>query len=56
MQLRKQNAFFFLDFMIEYEHKKHINQIKKEGNNTSNNAKFCEELECIVDEMFEGKK
>ena len=32
MQLRKQNAFFFLDFMIEYEHKKHINQIKKEGN------------------------
>ena len=31
-------------------------EIKKEGNNTSNNAKFCEELENIVDEMFEGKK
>ena len=31
-------------------------EIKKEGKNTSNNAKFCEELECIVDEMFEGKK
>ena len=27
-------------------------EIKKEGNNTSNNAKFCEELETIVDEMF----
>lgn len=31
-------------------------EIKKEGKNTSNNAKFCEELESIVDEMFEGKK
>ena len=31
-------------------------KIKKEGNNTSNNAKFCEELDSIVDEMFEGKK
>lgn len=29
--------------------------IKKEGKNTSNNAKFCEELDSIVDEMFEGK-
>ena len=31
-------------------------EIKKEGKNTSNNAKFCEELEKLVDEMFEGKK
>ena len=31
-------------------------EIKKEGKNTSNNAKFCEELESIVDEMFEEKK
>ena len=31
-------------------------EIKKEGKNTSNNAKFCEELDSIVDEMFEGKK
>ena len=31
-------------------------EIKKEGKNTSNNAKLCEELESIVDEMFEGKK
>lgn len=30
--------------------------IKKEGKNTSNNEKFCEELEGIVDEIFEGKK
>lgn len=27
-------------------------KIKKEGKNTSNNAKFCQELESIVDEMF----
>ena len=31
-------------------------EIKKEGKNTSNNEKFCEELEGIVDEIFEGKK
>ena len=31
-------------------------EIKKEGKNTSNNAKFCEELDSIVDEMFEGKR
>ena len=31
-------------------------EIKREGKNTSNNAKFCEELDSIVDEMFEGKK
>lgn len=31
-------------------------EIKKEGNNTSNNAKFCEELDSIVDEIFEGKR
>ena len=31
-------------------------EIKKEGKNTSNNEKFCEELDSIVDEMFEGKK
>ena len=31
-------------------------EIKKEGKNTSNNAKFCEELESIVGQMFEGKK
>ena len=31
-------------------------EIKKEGKNTSNNARFCEELECIVDEMFEGNR
>ena len=30
-------------------------EIKKEGKNTSNNEKFCEELDSIVDEMFEGK-
>lgn len=30
--------------------------IKKEGKNTRNNAKFCEQLESIVDEMFEEKK
>lgn len=30
--------------------------MKREGNNTSNNKKFCQELESIVDEMFEGKK
>ena len=29
--------------------------IKREGKNASNNAKFCEELERIVDEMFEGR-
>lgn len=32
------------------------NDIKKEGKNTSNNAKFCEELEKLVNEMFEGKR
>lgn len=31
-------------------------EIKKEEKNISNNAKFCEELEKIVNEMFEGKK
>ena len=31
-------------------------EIKKEGKNTSNNAKFCEELKSIVDEMFEERK
>ena len=31
-------------------------EIKKEGNNTSNNAKFCEELDSIVDAIFEGKR
>lgn len=31
-------------------------EMKKEGKNTSNNEKFCEELEGIVDEIFEGKK
>lgn len=31
-------------------------EIKQEGKNISNNAKFCEELENIVDEMFGGKK
>lgn len=31
-------------------------EIKKEGKNISNNAKFCEEPESIVAEMFEGKK
>lgn len=31
-------------------------EIKKGGKNTSNNAKFCEELESIVDEMFEWNK
>lgn len=30
-------------------------EIKKEGKNTSNNEKFCEELEGIVDEIFEGR-
>ena len=27
-------------------------KLKREGKNTSNNAKFCRELESIVDEMF----
>lgn len=27
-------------------------EIKKDGKNTSNNTKFCKELESIVDEMF----
>lgn len=31
-------------------------EMKKKGKNTSNNAKFCEEFERIVDEMFKGKK
>lgn len=31
-------------------------EMKKEGKNTSNNAKFCADLENIVDEMFKGKK
>lgn len=31
-------------------------EIKKTGKNTNNNVKFCQELERIVDEMFEGKK
>lgn len=31
-------------------------EIKKEGKNTSNNARFREELDSIVDEMFEGKR
>ena len=31
-------------------------EIKKEGKNTSNNYKFCKELEGIVDEIFKGKK
>lgn len=31
-------------------------EIKREGKNTSNNAKFCEELESIVEEMFEGER
>ena len=31
-------------------------EIKKEGNNTINNAKFCEELDSIVDAIFEGKR
>lgn len=30
--------------------------MKKEGKNTSNNSKFCKELEFIVDEMFKRKK
>ena len=30
-------------------------EIKKEGKNTSNNMRFCEELERIVEEIFEGK-
>ena len=30
--------------------------IKKDGKNTSNNAKFCDDLESIVDEMFKEKK
>lgn len=30
--------------------------LKREGKSTSNNAKFCENLEGIVDEMFKGKK
>lgn len=30
-------------------------EIKKEGMNKSNNAKFCKRLESIVDEMFEEK-
>lgn len=30
--------------------------LKREGKNTSNNAKFCADLEDIVDEMFKGKK
>jgi len=30
--------------------------IKREGKNSSNNAKFCSDLEGIVDEMFKGKK
>lgn len=29
-------------------------EIKKAGKSISNNAKFCKELECIVEEMFEG--
>lgn len=29
--------------------------MKREGKNTSNNAKFCADLERIVDGMFEGK-
>lgn len=33
----------------------HYDDVKKEGKNTSNNAKFCMELEGIVDEMFKGK-
>ena len=31
-----------------------VKKMKKENN--SNNAKFCMELESIVDEMFRGKK
>ena len=31
-------------------------EMKKEGKNTSNNAKFNANLEKIVDEMFKGKK
>ena len=30
-------------------------EIKKEGKTTSNNMRFCEELERIVEEIFEGK-
>ena len=35
---------------------KSYDEIKKEGKNTSNNDKFCQELERIVDEMFEGRR
>lgn len=34
----------------------HYDNIKKEGKNTSNNAKFCADLEGIVDDLFKGKK
>lgn len=30
----------------------HYDDMKKEGKNTSNNAKFCAELESIIDGMF----
>ena len=33
----------------------HYNNIKKEERNFSNNAKFCLDLENIVDEMFNEK-
>lgn len=39
-----------LDDVIKY-----FDDIKKNGKNTSNNAKFCEELENIVEEMFRDK-